>query len=64
MTQVTPTTSGFEVDAGRIAAAFGLHAAEVPGLMRAGKITSRCETGVDSDAGRWRLMFFHRSRTF
>jgi hypothetical protein len=31
-------------------------------LMRAGKITSRCERGVDHDAGHYRLTFFHDAR--
>ena len=30
--------------------------------MRQGQITSRCEQGMDKDAGRWRLSFFHRNR--
>jgi len=30
--------------------------------MRAGTITSRCETGVDSDAGRWRMTFYYGDR--
>ena len=64
MSEVRPTEAGFEVDAGLIAAAFRLEAAEVPGLMRAGEITSRCETGLEEDAGRWRLTFFHQSRVF
>jgi len=37
--------------------AFGLSEDEIKARMRDGVITSRCETGVDSDAGRWRLTF-------
>ena len=62
MSEVRVTGSGFEVDAGLIASSFGLDPAGVPGLMREGAITSRCETGVDEDEGRWRLTFFHGSR--
>lgn len=62
MAEVKATETGFEVDAGLIASAFNLEAASVPGLLRDQEITSRCETGVEDDAGRWRLTFFHRDR--
>lgn len=62
MSEVTITGSCFEVDAGVIAASFRLDPATVPALMRSGEITSRCETGIEEDAGRWRLTFFHASR--
>lgn len=62
MSEVRSTEAGFEVDASLIAAAFHLDPAEVPGLLRATEITSRCETGVDEDAGRWRLTFFKGNR--
>lgn len=52
----------FEVDASVIAEGFGLDPAIVAGLMREGRITSRCETGVADDAGRWRLTFYHQGR--
>jgi hypothetical protein len=29
--------------------------------MREGTITSRCERGIDSDAGRYRLTFFYEN---
>ena len=32
--------------------------------MREGKITVLCERGVDKDAGRYRMMFFHENRRF
>ena len=32
--------------------------------MREGKITVLCERGVDEDAGRYRLTFFHENRRF
>jgi hypothetical protein len=31
-------------------------------FMHEGKLTSRCEHGVDEDAGRYRLTFFHENR--
>jgi hypothetical protein len=33
-------------------------------MMRKGEITSVCEHGVNEDAGRYRLTFFHKSRRF
>jgi hypothetical protein len=62
MAEVKATETGFEVDAGLIASAFRLEAASVPGLLRNQEITNRCETGIEDDAGRWRLIFFHHDR--
>jgi Family of unknown function (DUF6522) len=31
-------------------------------LMREGAITSSCERGIEDDAGRYRLIFFYKSR--
>ena len=62
MIQVKATETGFEVDAGLIASAFRLDVASVPGLLRDQEITSRCEIGIEDDAGRWRPTFFHRDR--
>lgn len=62
MTAVERNEDGFVVDAGMLADAFGLSPRAVPALMREGKITSRCETGVDADAGTFRLTFFHAGR--
>jgi hypothetical protein len=52
----------FYVDAALIAEGFGLDPASVPTFMRDGRITSRCERGVDEDAGRFRLTFFTERR--
>jgi hypothetical protein len=46
------------LDAGLVGAALGIDAASVPTRMRKGEITSRCETGIDEDAGRFRLTLF------
>ncbi len=62
MTGVSRTAEGFTVDAEIIGGGFGLEPARVPGLMRSGQITSRFETGMDEDAGRHRLSFFHAGR--
>ncbi|KGJ06851.1 hypothetical protein SAMN04487972_10285 [Paracoccus halophilus] len=50
---------GFVVDAELLAGIFDLDAADVQRLMREGAITSHCETGIDEDEGRWRLVFQH-----
>ena len=52
----------FLLPAELIAASFDLDPAAVPGLMRAGQITSRTERGTDADAGRWRLTLYHGAR--
>lgn len=49
----------FSVDAALIAESLGISPALVQSLMREGRITSRCERGIDQDAGRYRLTFFH-----
>jgi hypothetical protein len=53
----------FLVPAELIATSFDLAPADVPDLMRHGTITSRSETGVEEDAGRWRITFFYNGRT-
>ena len=62
MSGVTITAEGFEVDANLVAKAFGLEQSTLQDLMRAGEVTSICETGVDADAGRFRLTFRHQAR--
>jgi Family of unknown function (DUF6522) len=51
-----------QIDAGIIGRDLGLEPFEVRRLMHEGKLTSRCERGVDEDAGRYRLTFFHENR--
>jgi Family of unknown function (DUF6522) len=51
-----------QVDASLISESLGLEPFEVQRLMREGKLTSSCERGVDEDAGRYRLTFFHENR--
>jgi len=62
VTNVEIGDEGFVVDAATVAKAFGLSPPEIQPMMRSGVITSRCEKGVDEDAGRWRLTFFHAGR--
>lgn len=59
---VTIKNGGFVVDAALLGDAFDLSPATVPERLRAGEITSLCETGRDKDAGRWRLTFFFAGR--
>lgn len=52
----------FVVDAALIGELLHLPASDVPILMRAGRITSACERGIDDHAGEFRLSFFYRNR--
>lgn len=62
MTAVSRDGADFVVEAPLLAETFGLTEAGVRAAMRAGDLTSRCETGEGEDAGRWRLTFHHRDR--
>lgn len=62
MSDVTFDGDRMVVDAAVIAEGFRIDPADVPELMRAGRITSRSELGQDADAGRRRLIFFHEGR--
>ncbi|RMH47505.1 MAG: hypothetical protein D6688_03500 [Alphaproteobacteria bacterium] len=62
MTRIERDGDGFVVPAPLLAEAFGLDEAAVKAALRRGAMTSRCETGVDEDAGRWRLTFRFRDR--
>ena len=50
------------VDAADLGPLLGLAPAQVPAKMRDGDITSRAETGVDADAGRFRLIFYYQNK--
>jgi hypothetical protein len=63
------TTIGLEedtirVDATIVAKGIGIDPALVLERMREGKLTSRCERGIEEDAGRYRLTFFLDNRRF
>lgn len=62
MTQVERDGSNFVIPAAVLAAAFRMTEAELRAAMRDGTMTSLCEAGVGSDAGRWRLTFRHADR--
>lgn len=62
MTGIERAGPDFSVDAALLAEAFAITQAQVQQEMRAGSITSRCEAGVDEDAGRWRLTFHRGDR--
>lgn len=62
MSTVERKAGDFVIDAALLAEAFALSQDEVKAQMRAGTITSRCEAGVDDDAGRWRLTFHYKDR--
>jgi hypothetical protein len=62
MSEVNVSEDGIVVDAEIVARAFGLAPAVVREDMRSGRITTRCEVGVDEDEGRWRLTFFRNGR--
>lgn len=50
----------FRIDARIVGEGLGIEASLVPVRMREGAITSICERGIDADAGRYRLTFFHK----
>ncbi len=62
MTRVDRDGAGFVVPANLLAEAFQMTEDRVREAMRDGTMTSICETGVDADAGRWRLTFRHANR--
>ena len=52
------------IDAAVIGRGLNVEASLVQARMREGKITVLCERGVDEDAGRYRMTFFHENRRF
>ena len=60
--QVEIANGDIQVDAVLLGELLGIPPAEIPALMRAGAITSRCERGVDTHQGQFRLSFFYKSR--
>lgn len=59
---VTREGEDFTVDATLIGELLRLPAADVQSLMQRGELTSLCERGEGSDAGRHRLSFFYKGR--
>lgn len=62
MTQVERDGAAFVVPATLLAKAFGVTKDLIRQAMRDGSLASRCEAGVGSDAGHWRLTFRHAGR--
>jgi Family of unknown function (DUF6522) len=64
--QVNPAAEigdgAIQVDATVVGQGLGLEPSEVLSLMQEGAITSSCERGIEDDAGRYRLIFFYKSR--
>jgi hypothetical protein len=60
MAMIEVEKGGFRIDARIVGEGLGIEASLVPARMREGAITSLCERGVDKDAGRYRLTFFHQ----
>ena len=60
--QIEIGTNGILVDAKLLADLLGLDPAAVHALMKAQKITSFCERGIDEHEGRYRLSFFYGNR--
>jgi hypothetical protein len=52
------------VDVTIVAKGIGIDPSLVLEHMREGKLTSRCERGIEEDAGRYRLTFFSDNRRF
>ena len=53
-----------QIDAAIVAEGLGLAPPQLQKEMRAGKITSLAERGIDADSGRHRLTFFSEHRRF
>jgi len=51
-----------EVDAALVARALQMEPETLRAALRSGAVTSQCETGMDEDAGRFRLTFFSATR--
>ncbi|WP_424986922.1 DUF6522 family protein [Microbulbifer sp. S227A] len=62
MSEISVSADGFVVDAGFLGSVFGVAPDTIRAEMRDGTITSRCETGVDEDAGTSRLTFYRAGR--
>jgi hypothetical protein len=64
MKQVEFNNGLVEIDASLIAEGFGIALPLLQEQMRAGRITSRSERGIDDDNGRYRLTFYSEHRRF
>jgi Family of unknown function (DUF6522) len=64
MSQIAIRDGAIKIDASIVAQGLGREPSLVQAMMRKGEITGLCERGVNEDAGRYRLTFFHTSRRF
>jgi hypothetical protein len=64
MTKLEILNDAVHIDASIVAQGLGFEPSFVQTMIRKGEITSLCERGVDEDAGRHRLTFFHKNRRF
>ena len=64
MARIAFVDGDIEVPAELIAEGLGLSLAQMQALLRSARITGRCESGIDDDAGRRRLTFFCGARRF
>lgn len=52
------------IDATIVAKGLGIPPTLLLQRLREGRVTSRCERGIDADSGRYRLTFFSGNRRF
>src|SRR5215217_1019299 len=64
MSRIVIGDDAIEIEASIVAQGLELEPSSVQMMMRKGEITSLSERGVNTDAGRYRLTFFHKSRRF
>ena len=64
MSKIEIGLGSLHINASVIAQGLALEPSLVQAMMRKGEITSLCERGMNEDAGRYRLTFFHKSRRF
>jgi Family of unknown function (DUF6522) len=64
MSKIEIELGSMHIEASVIAQGLELESPLVQAMMRKGEITCLCERGVNEDAGRYRLTFFHKSRRF
>jgi Family of unknown function (DUF6522) len=64
MTRIEIQDRAIHIEASVVAQGLQLDPSLVHAMMRSGEITGACERGVDEDAGRHRLTFFHKNRRF
>jgi Family of unknown function (DUF6522) len=64
MSKIEIELGSMHIEASVIAQGLELESPLVQAMMGKAEITCLCERGVNEDAGRYRLTFFHKSRRF